>query len=492
MKRTRNTSLLSCLTIAFFLLFVVTCKKDKGIVSNGYPDDINKIVQTKCATIGCHTAKSKDGAAGLAMETWEQLFAGGRSGAACVPYSHEYSLLFLYCNTDSSAGAVNLPTMPYNKPPLSKSEMKALTAWIDNGAPSSDGKIAFADNPDRKKFYVANQGCDVVTVFDVASLLQMRYIPVGVTQGGPAESPHMIKISPDGKYWYACFSNNGSVLQKFRTSDDSYEGKAAIGMGYWNTFTISSDSKYAYAVDWESMSNNARVVPVNLTTMNALAPWAGIFDWPHGSSINPAGDTVYVTCNTGNFIYKIPVNDPGNLMNYSVDPSNPSPTDPAPVEPHDIAWLPDSSAYFVTCSKGNYVTLMSRNKDQVISTIATGDYPVEMSLSNKPSTPYLFVTCMYDTTDPGMRGSVTVINYKNLQKIKNIKTNMAEPHGIAVDDASGVVYVANRNITGPLPHHSTSCGGRIGFVSFIDLNSLNVLPLKREIATDPYSIALRK
>ena len=69
---------------------------------------------------------------------------------------------------------------------------------------------------------------------------------------------------------------------------------------------------------------------------------------------------------------------------------------------------------------------------------------------------------MYDTTDPGTRGSVTVINYKTYQKIKNIKTNMAEPHGIAVDDASGLVYVANRNITGPIPHHTTSCGGKIG------------------------------
>ena len=69
---------------------------------------------------------------------------------------------------------------------------------------------------------------------------------------------------------------------------------------------------------------------------------------------------------------------------------------------------------------------------------------------------------------------------------------MAEPHGIAVDDASGLVYVANRNISGPLPHHSTNCAGRIGFVSFIDLKTLAMLPKTREIAKDPYSIALRK
>ena len=158
--------------------------------------------------------------------------------------------------------------MPLNHEPLSKDEMKTLTDWIDAGAPSADGKVMRADNPNRKKFYVTNQGCDVVTVFDAATLLQMRYIPVG---------------------------------------------------------------------------------------------------------------------------------------------------------------------------------------------------------------------------------SVTVINYKTLTKRTNIKgTNIAEPHGIGVDDERGLVYVANRNLSGPLPHHSTSCGGRVGFISFIDINTLELLSHKVEVAKDPYSIAVRK
>ena len=485
----RTPALISVIACCMMML-LLTCKKDKGKLGNGYPEEINKIFTAKCSTPGCHTKVSKNEAAGLSMETWDELFQGGSSGAACIPFSHEYSLLFLFTNTDPAKGAVNTPTMPYKRPALSDQEMKTLTDWIDNGAPNSDGKIAFADNPNRKKFYVTNQGCDVVTVFDAATLLEMRYINIGAT--AQTESPHMLKISPDGQYWYTCFSANGTVLEKHRTSDDSYVAQANIGTGSWNTFTISNDSKYAYAVDWTSMTNNARVVPVDLATMTALPSWSGIFDYPHGSSISPKGDTVYITCNTGNFVYKVPVNDPGNAANYSVDPSNSIATDPAPVEPHDITWLPDSSVYFVTCQKGDYVSVMARIDDQCIASIPTGNYPVEMSLSTNPATPYLFVTCMYDTTDPGNRGSVTVINYKNFSVLKNIKTNMAEPHGIAVDDASGLVYVANRNISGPLPHHSTNCAGKIGFVSFIQLKTLAVLPKTREIAKDPYSVALRK
>ena len=70
---------------------------------------------------------------------------------------------------------------------------------------------------------------------------------------------------------------------------------------------------------------------------------------------------------------------------------------------------------------------------------------------------------------------------------------MAEPHGIGMDEEHGFVYVANRNISGSsVPHHSSSCVGINGFISFIDLNTLEVIPNKKvEVAVDPYSVSVR-
>ncbi len=482
-------SYIAFLLVASCLMFLVsTCTKDKGKLNNGYPDEINKILVTKCATQGCHTTASKEAAAGLAMETWDQLFEGGHGGAACIPYSHDYSLIWLFTNTDSTKGAVNMPTMPYNSAPLSAAEMKTLTDWIDQGAPSSDGKIAFADNPNRKKFYVTNQGCDVVTVFDAATLLQMRYIKVG---SGTDISPHMIKIAPDGKYWYTCFYI-GSVFQKFNTSDDSYAGAINIGNGCWNTFALSNDSKKAFVVDWAPDGN---IAYVDLDNMNMISKWGGsqFFINPHGSAINSNGDTLYVGANSGNCIYKVPVNNVDDPK-ISIDPPQIGNAVNDAIKAHDIAWSPDSTTYFVTCEKTNDVRAFLRSNDSMIAKIPVGNDPVEMSFSTNPNTPYLFVTCMYDTMYAGPRGAVAVINYQNLAQSPIIikGANIAEPHGIGVDDATGLVYVANRNITGPLPHHSTNCGGKIGFVSFIDINTLKLLPFKREIANNPYSIAVRK
>ncbi|MBI3501245.1 MAG: hypothetical protein HY063_05565 [Bacteroidetes bacterium] len=487
----KSFSLSVFLLMVFSSVIFFTCRKDKGLLDytpSGYPQEVGKILIAKCATQGCHNKQSKDVCAGLSLETWDDLFAGDRGGAVCIPYSHQYSPLFLFTNTDSTLSPVNKPTMPYNQPALSAEEQRTLMQWIDAGAPDAKGKIMWSDNPSRKKFYVTNQGCDVVTVFDAATLLQMRYIPVGSAVDA---APHMLKLSPDNKYWYVCFAAGG-VLQKFRTSDDSKVGEAFITSGLWNTFAISNDSKYAYVTDW---SANGRVTPVNLSNMAPLGSWSGIFDTPHGTAINSKGDTLYIGASQSNYIYKVPINDPGSEINISIDQPNPPFTvGPKPIQPHDIIWSPDSTLYFVSCDSAKSVRVLRRSDDVQIATIPTGDYPVEMSLSTHSSTPYLFVTCMKDapTTQYPYNGSVTVINYQTLSFIKNIKgVNISDPHGIGVDDGTGLVYVANRNLSGPLPHHTTTCGGKIGFVSFIDLHTLELLPQKREIARDPYSIAVR-
>lgn len=481
---------------SFFLFFVViccslllfSCKKDKAPLGNGYPEEISRILINKCATPGCHTSESKDAAAGLNLETWDNLFKGDRNGAVCIPFSHEYSTLFLFTNTYPELGVTDNATMPYNKPPLSKQEMQTLIAWIDAGAPSSTGKIMWVDNPDRKKVYVTNQGCDVVTVFDAATQLQMKYIQVGKINGSVPESPHMIKISPDGKYWYVVFSANGTVLQKYRVSDDLLIDQITLPAGNWNTLAFSDDSKKCFVVDWSSPGG--KIVYVNLENNTTFTyGGSGLFDWAHGSIV--IGNYLYVTANAGNFLHKLDITDPLNpdfLPEVILDGNPKGATN---LGPHDFIIRPDGAYYFVTCERSNDVRVLNAVTDQVVAVIPTGTQPVEMAVSKVK--PYLFVTCMNDTTGPEInRGSLTIINYNTFQKIANLKTNMAEPHGIGVDDTNGLVYVANRNISTEVPpHHSSSCAGTNGFISFIDLNTLKVIPDKRiEVAVDPYSVAV--
>lgn len=475
--------------IAFSLFVVIalsSCTREKGIPDyNNYPDNIGKLMFTKCATAGCHTEASKAAAAGLSLESWDKLFEGGTGSAAVIPFRYEYSSLFSYTNTFTDLGQAHVPTMPFNKEPLTREEVIMIRDWITAGAPARDGTVKFADNPNRKKFYVTNQGCDVVTVFDQETLLPMRYIDVG--NSGGIESPHMLKVAPDGQYWYV-ISLSGNSLQKFRTSDDSFVGEATLGVKNWNTLTISHDGQKAYVVDW-SASGDIAVVDLNALTVEHNVG----FNFPHGSCLNSEGDTLYITQQTASSkLYKMPVDDFSAFTEVNLFTTPPATN----LDPHEVLFSPDGTKYFITCQGTSEVRIFQQGTDQLLGVIPVGAMPSEMAISE--ANDYLFVTCMDDITSfPGKRGSVWVINMSTNALVKTIYTGH-QPHGLAVDDAKNMVYVANRNNTqdGPAPHHSGVCSGRNGYMSFIEMTSLTLLKegtndKKVEISVDPYSVAIR-
>lgn len=481
----------------FFLLFLASCAKDKGTPDyGGYPDEVGKIIVNKCATAGCHNDISKEGAAGLSLEGWDRLFEGGRNSAAVVPYSHEYSTLFLFSNTYSDLGQTLTPTMPYGRTPLTREEVQVLKDWINAGAPDRNGFVKFSDNANRKKIYVANQGCDVVTVVDNETLLPMRYIDVGKLSAA-IDAPHMIKVSPDNNHWYIVFiahTSGTSLVQKFRTSDDTHVGDVTIPAGSWNTFAFSNDSKKAFIIDW---SANGKIAYVNVENMTLIDTWqgSGLYLEPHGSAMGPNGDSLYVTAQNGNCIYKISPIDPISPGMVSLDPSAPADPASATLKIHEISFSPDGSKYIVTCQGTNDIRIVQTSNDSVLAIIPVpaGSLPSEISFSE--STNYAFVTCTEDiTTFPGKRGSVAVIDYTTNSLVKFIHPGF-QPHGIAVHDDNGIVVVANRNVTtsGPAPHHTNSCGGRNGYLTYIGLGTLEMVPGKKlEVSADPYSVAVRK
>lgn len=482
---------LSSVSLCALSLFMIGCRHEpfeSSFDPQGYPTEVADIMIRKCATSGCHNNTSKAAAGGLSLASWEKLFEGSRGGSSVIPYRPDQSFLLFFVNTDSTRGVTLSPTMPFNDNPLDDDEYNLLVEWIANGALNSDGLVKFAENALRSKFYVTNQGCDMVAVFDAQTKTLMRYIDVG--SSGEIESPHQVKISPDGKFWYVIFFS-GTIIQKFNAEDDSYVGEVELGTGSWNTFRISSDNRYAYVIDW---SANGSVAVVDLENMQLAAKYGnGQFEWPHGSYVTSSGNTLYVTAQHGNFVYKIDLTDLQlpDITNISLNGI--SPTTVSWLDPHEIEMTPDESKYFVTCQKSNEVRVMRTQDDGLIDVIPTGDFPQEFAISE--ALPYLFVSCTEDiSTFPGKTGSVHVIDYSNNTLVKTIYTGH-QPHGMAVDDNRKRVYVSHRNTdpNGPAPHHSTDCGGRNGYVTIIDMTTLELLPdYKVEVSVDPYGVGFRE
>ena len=467
------------------IIILVSCKKDPSLpTANNYPDEIGKIISNKCATSGCHNEASYKAAGNLNLTDFNTLFQGSSTGSPVIPFRSDFSTLCYFVNTYTEYGPINYPTMPLNRSALTKVEVKTIKDWIDNGAPDKNGYVMWSDNPNRKKYYVLNQGCDVVTVFDANTKLPIRYITVGNKPNIP-ESPHMIRISPDGQYWYVVFVAN-NILQKYRTTDDSFVGEVILGTDLdWNTITISDDSKKAYCVSWQPNSRLAIVDIENMVLLHNVG--GGNFTDAHGVALNKTNDTIYITRQTGNYIYKIDTNLNNGFQEISIDGNIPNQT--SSLDPHEIVFSQDGLRYFVSCQTSNQVRVMNIAGDYLIQTIATGQRPLEFAISNARNK--LFVSCQDEPgTTSTSKGSVTVIDMINLQPI-NYAVGF-QPHGLAIDETNGYLIVASRNIlsNGPTPHHTGVCG-RNGFVSYFNINTMQLLSKKTEVASDPYSVAIR-
>ncbi len=477
--------------IVAFVAFYYACSKDQTVqTDSGYPPEIAGIILPNCATTGCHTDEDKIAAAGLSLETWDDLFAGANNGAAIIPFRVDQSLLAFYINIYEELGLMLSPTMPQNEPALNRSEIETMMNWINSGAPNDKSEIPFCCDDNRSKYYVVNRGCDMITVFDQQTDLAMRCIDVGQYPDFP-EAPYAIEISHDGNFWYMIFID-GDVIQKYSTATDSLIDQRFIGVGNWSDLIISPDGTKAFIVNWTQVG---QLVYFDLENMEVLEVFnsPGMFVSPHGIIASEDFTTLYMTSETGNYFYIINVTDPFDpqITKKRLDPLIPAVND-LTMRPQQIIFSPDFSKYYISCSESNEIRVFHSSNDSLIAVIPTGIHPTMMSISE--TYPYLFVACDQTVCSlPKCKGSVEVINYETDQHIKTIQGELFEPHGIAVNDVSGKVYITNRNISvdGPAPHHQSLCEGKNGFVSAFDLNTLEMIDFDPEVSVDPFQILIR-
>lgn len=487
---TRLSSTYYLLILAYLL---AACKHEPYQVdhsSTGYPEHIAKIISGNCATTGCHNDKSYKGAGGLNLTTWENMFHGGFTGSVVIPYRPDFSTLCYYTNTDTLLGVTLEPTMPVNNTPLSKDDYLALVSWIKSGAGDNNGTIKFADNDERTKLYVTNKLCDVVTVFDMESLLQMRYVNVG--QKAAEEFPHKVLVSPDKRHWYVSFFVTSNIIQKFSSVNDRLTGEINIGPGSWTSFDISADSKYGYFV---SNRQEGKLAVADLETMQLV--YTHTFDnklkYPYGVAINNNLNKLYIGNTFGNYLYSIDISRPEapTLQKVILDGGNIY-KDNSSIDPAEMIIDEKTNKCYMACTHSKDIKVVDMQRDSVIASISLGSNPAFISLA--PKDRKLFVTCPDDETSfPGERGAVVVIDLNTNTITKRIYSGY-QPYGIVADEKRGIVAVVNANLNseGDEPHHSSDCDGRNGYISFININTLEVIPGERsEVAVFPYSISAR-
>jgi DNA-binding beta-propeller fold protein YncE len=475
--------------IAVFIVFI-SCTKDKGIVTNtsNYPKDIEAIIIPKCATSGCHNSISKEAAGGLSLASWESLFYGGRGGSVVVPYRPDFSTLCFYTNSYPDLGPDLQPRMPVTGPALTREEYLSLRDWILAGAPAADGSIKFGNT--LRKIYITNQLCDLMTVIDADSKLVMRYINTGGLS--KTEFPVCVKVAPDKKHWYVTFLAS-SLLQKFDAQNDSYQSEIDLGnTGVWTSFDITADSRYAFCVD---KSSQGKISCIDLQQMKIIATYShSAFVYPQGIVLNNFLKKIYVGVENGNFISVINYTDLNSpiieqiILDGSSSLNFQSSNDPAFLLSDE-----GNGLCFIACRNSKEIKILNTVNNSIAASIPLGSSPTYMDLDKTKNR--LFVTCNDDSLSfPNSKGSVKIIDVATKQIIKTVNPGY-EPNGISINPSNNYAAIVNSNVSpkGPKPHHTTGCTGRNGYVTFIDLNTLELIPAKKyELAVYPYAIALKE
>lgn len=497
----RRRSLYGIILTAFIVsLALYSCKHQPYIptitVDDGnYPPEVNRIIMMHCTMGatggGCHNAIGAPNNGNLRADTWDALFYGNSHGAVVIPFDTLNSPLLHYINTDSLLGSIAVPTMPYLQTPLSRDQYLTIRNWIANGAPDKNGDVPFADNAaTRQKIYIANQASDVLSVVDAERHVVMRDIPVGVTP--QIESPHCVRVSADGQYAYVCFLA-GDYVQKIDTKTDKVIGQVQISNGgsQWNVLLLSADGTRMLVSDlvrgWMRLirTSDMQVIGSVGNDSSPLSP----FKNPHGMTGPPNFDTIYMTGQYGNAIFKftpdfhyfkaVALNDSAVQYNSGT------------YDPHEIMLTPDGTKYFVTCEASNEIRVMDAHTDKLLNVFSVPTKPQEIAISHKQ--PLMIFTCMEGTsTISGTRGAVVVINYQTMQ-MQTIYGPFWQPHGIAVDDNNGIFYVVSTNIGGPFTgHNHTNSSGKSGWYSVYDINTLQPINDRQyELLSQPYSADAR-
>ncbi len=479
------------LIFSLLLLWSVGCKKSSNdLLTGDYPTNIHQIITTNCAVTGCHNATSKDAAAGVDLTSWSTMMNGGRNGQVVIPYNASQSTLFLFTNTYEDLGVSVFPTMPLNEPALSKIEMNQLINWIQQGAKNDKKETAFADNHERLKYYVLNAVCDEISVIDANSGLIMRsHSPPISEDPGFAE---MIRVSSDRQFVYLLFTSG--LFVKFDANSDEYIQQIQLTSGLWRSFVLDQNSQKAYLFEWLGNSDNqgAHMASVDLSNMSLEQdPLGDVFYFPYGGAIHASKPMLYVSCFTGNFIYKI------NTVSHTVDTILLDTTsgiqfNGASQRPGMIKFFPDDSRYAVVCERSNEVRIYDAITDKFLASIKTGQHPQEIAFSSSMNT--MAITCMEDESFDEGKGYVMLVNTEDYSIKANVNSGY-QPRAIIADDVNYRYVVANRNadpIGADAPHHYTDCDGNNGYITFIDMFSLKMIEnYKLEVSVDPYSMDIK-
>jgi YVTN family beta-propeller protein len=365
--------------------------------------------------------------------------------------------MVFHTNSDTLVAAVSLPHMPLAGFNLPREQVQTLIRWIDGGAPSELGAIAFSVYP-KGKVLVTNQAEDLVTIIDVATNLVSRYIQAGVPNVfvQVPYSPHNVTVDKVHGFYYVNLVTAGKVL-KYRLADNALLGEVG-GILSPTQVALSPGGDTAYVAQFASGTNAIRIF--NTQTMQLYPQQVGspYLNKPHGVQVTPDKRQLWVTGNLSDNILVIDLNDFSTAL---IQLNNQAPGSGGQLLPYQTVMTRDNKRVYISCQQSNEVRVINRDSMKVVKVLSVGAWPLILAIS--PDNRFVY------SANRNSNG-VSVIRTADDSVVTTISGVGPNPHGIDITADGHFAYVSCENVSDPIPPHHPTAGSKIpGYVTVIDL-----------------------
>ena len=278
--------------------------------------------------------------------------------------------------------------------------------------------VGVAANPATNKIYVAAEDTGQVVVLNGSTQQVAAKIDIG-------RDMHNVAVNVFTNRVYATSCNSATALCSIAVIDGKTDtlittipvsSDTAIGL---QGLTVNPVTNHIYASD----ADNGQYIVIDGKT-NTVITRVSVFTQPAGVAVNPKTNRLYVV--GGGF--------PGEILVFDASTNALLATIPEDFGVENIAVNFRLDRAYVTQGAENTLVVADGATNQNITQVPTGDFPdaVDVNLVNNK---------VYVTNGRGL--SVTIIDGNTNQVLQTLPVPARFPGGVAVNQATGLVYVAD-------------------------------------------------
>lgn len=386
----------------------------------------------------CHAGA--DAAAGLQVDSWDNLIQGSDYGEALIPFDSDNSLM------------VKMVTILEGGPHPAEVDSDTLTAarvrllqrWIDLGArfdgpidAVNQGVIPFSNSP--RLLFVPNQEDALISVIDIDAQLVIRTIDLQNGPGfgfSPNARPHDVEAEPDLSAIYASLVGDNAVV-KISIDNQELTGEFMSQAGFETPGMLGLNPQTDQLYVGRSLSavSPPRSIGEIVRSNMDIREIELLFQRPHALAVEPSGDFAYTASLNENRILSVPSDSTSDVTFTLLQ---------APFNAFiHFAISPDGTRMAASGQESNQVMLLDTSAPPGIKRIGA------IEVGNQPWHPVWTPDDMYVYVGNLADNSVSVIDANSFIVTQTITGDgLAQPHGSAVSPEGDYVFISNRNTSG--------------------------------------------